>query len=101
MKLYLKLYVAFCFALVLAMLSVGIIIYQIDDYFEINNNTNFYNNRIEGAKKVLTYILISEGFNCYLLEKKSLLKLTIEKVKSLDSLGEEHYFNIFATRTNV
>lgn len=45
--------------------------------------------------------LVSEGFNCYLLEKKSLLKLTLEKVKSLESLGEEHYFNIFATRTNV
>ena len=57
MKLYLKLYVAFCFALVLAMLSVGIILYQIDDYFEINNNSNFYNNRIEGIKKVLIYFL--------------------------------------------
>jgi signal transduction histidine kinase len=63
MKLYLKLYVAFCFALVLAMLSVGIILYQIDDYFEINNNSNFYNNRIEGIKKVLIYILVNEGFN--------------------------------------
>jgi hypothetical protein len=45
--------------------------------------------------------LISNGFNCYLLEKNSLLKLNSEKVKTLEALGEEHYFNIFATRTHV
>ncbi len=45
--------------------------------------------------------LISNGFNCYLLEKNSLLKLNPEKVKTLEALGEEHYFNIFATRTHV
>ncbi len=45
--------------------------------------------------------LVSKGFTCYLLEETSLLKLTAEKVKSLEPLGEEHYFNIFATRNNV
>ncbi len=45
--------------------------------------------------------LLSKGFNCYLLEENSLLKLTPEKVSTLEPLGEEHYFNIFATRTNV
>ena len=45
--------------------------------------------------------LQSKGFTCYLLEETSLLKLTAEKVSSLEPLGEEHYFNIFATRTNV
>lgn len=45
--------------------------------------------------------LVDKGFNCYLLEKKSLLKLNLDKVKSIESLGEEHYFNIFVTRTDV
>ncbi len=45
--------------------------------------------------------LVNKGFVCYLLEENSLLKLTSEKVRSLEPLGEEHYFNIFATRTNV
>jgi FkbM family methyltransferase len=45
--------------------------------------------------------LINNGFNCYLIEKKSLLKLNSEKVKALEVLGEEHYFNIFASRTHV
>ncbi len=45
--------------------------------------------------------LQSKGFTCYLLEETSLLKLTTEKVSSLEPLGEEHYFNIFATRTDV
>ena len=45
--------------------------------------------------------LQSKGFTCYLLEETSLLKLTTEKVSSLEPLGEEHYFNIFATRTHV
>lgn len=45
--------------------------------------------------------LVNKGFTCYLLEKNSLEKLSIDKVKSLEPLGEEHYFNIFATRTNV
>jgi FkbM family methyltransferase len=45
--------------------------------------------------------LTEKGFKCYLLEKNSLQKLTSEKVESIKTLGEEHYFNIFATRTNV
>lgn len=45
--------------------------------------------------------LRSKGFTCYLLEETSLLKLTEEKVSSIEPLGEEHYFNIFATRTDV
>lgn len=39
--------------------------------------------------------LVGKGFNCYLLEKNLLQKLTADKVKSLEPLGEEHYFNIF------
>lgn len=45
--------------------------------------------------------LTSKGFNCYLLEKKALQKLDAAKVKSLEPLGEAHYFNIFATRAHV
>lgn len=43
-------------------------------------------------------LLSAKGFTCYLLEKNTLLKLHSEKVNSLASLGEEHYFNIFAIR---
>jgi len=45
--------------------------------------------------------LQGKGFNCYLLEKNSLQKLNAEKVQSLENLGEEHYFNIIASRTDV
>jgi FkbM family methyltransferase len=45
--------------------------------------------------------LKEKGFTCYLLEKNSLQVLTPEKVSSLEPLGKEHYFNIFASRTNV
>ncbi|MCE3258446.1 MAG: nlpE1 [Bacteroidetes bacterium] len=45
--------------------------------------------------------LKEKGFNCYLLEKNSLQLLTAEKVTSLEPLGKEHYFNIFATRSHV
>lgn len=45
--------------------------------------------------------LTEKGFNCYLLENNSLSLLSSEKVKSLEPLGEEHYFNIFASRNNV
>ncbi len=45
--------------------------------------------------------LSAKGFTCYLLEKNSLQKLSLDKVTSLEPLGEEHYFNIFATRTDV
>lgn len=42
-----------------------------------------------------------KGFNCYLLEKKSLQILTLEKVKAMEGLDKGHYFNIFASRDNV
>ncbi len=45
--------------------------------------------------------LTQKGFICYLLEEKSLKRLNPEKVESIKTLSEEHYFNIFATRTNV
>lgn len=45
--------------------------------------------------------LQAKGFHCYLLEKNSLQKLSAEQVRSLENLGEEHYFNIFASRTDV
>lgn len=45
--------------------------------------------------------LTEQGFNCYLLENNSLTLLQAQKVKSLEPLGEEHYFNIFASRNNV
>ena len=45
--------------------------------------------------------LQNEGFRCYLLEHKSLVPLTAEKVHAISELGEEHYFNIFATRQHV
>ncbi len=45
--------------------------------------------------------LTAKGFTCYLLEKKSLKKLTVDDVRLLEPLPEEHYFNIFATRAHV
>lgn len=45
--------------------------------------------------------LTEKGFHCYLLNKNSLEKLDPKKVKSLEGLGEEHYFNILASRNNV
>lgn len=45
--------------------------------------------------------LTALGFTCYLLEKKSLKKLSLEDVKTIEPLGEEIYFNIFASRNNV
>lgn len=41
------------------------------------------------------------GCNVYLLEKNSLQLLSPEKVKQLEPLGEEHYFNIFISRERV
>lgn len=38
------------------------------------------------------------GFSCFLLEKSSLQALSLKKARSLEGLGEEHYFNIFARR---
>lgn len=45
--------------------------------------------------------LSSKGFFCYLLEKNSLQKLSEDKVRPLENLGQEHYFNIFVTRDHV
>lgn len=45
--------------------------------------------------------LKANGFNCYLLDHHSLAKLDEHRVKSLEGLGEEHYFNIFASRNHV
>lgn len=45
--------------------------------------------------------LNNKGFSCYLLEKKSLKKLSLEDVKQLESLPEAHYFNILASRSDV
>lgn len=45
--------------------------------------------------------LTHKGFNCYLLEKNSLQLLNPNKVKSMEGLDKEHYFNIFASRNNV
>lgn len=45
--------------------------------------------------------LTNKGFTCYLLEKKSLKKLSAEDVKQLEPLPEAHYFNILASRTDV
>lgn len=57
----------------------------------------------KAGSSVIEYFnfLTGKGFNCYLLEKNSLQKLTLEKVESIKSLGEQHYFNIFVSRTNV
>ncbi len=58
-----------------------------------------YGLRKAGSSLNLYYdFLIGKGFTCYLLEKNSLLKLNPDKVHTLQDLGEEHYFNIFATQ---
>lgn len=41
------------------------------------------------------------GFDVQLLKHKTLETLTTEKVKALNHLGEDTYFNILATRTHV
>ena len=76
----------------------------------LNSNTNIkiisefwpYGLRKSGSS-VSEYFnfLDDNGFNCYLLNKNSMQKLDIEKVQALEKLGEEHYFNIFAKRSNV
>lgn len=45
--------------------------------------------------------LSANGFSCYLLENNKLRKLSTDKIATLEPLGEEHYFNIFATRSDV
>ena len=76
----------------------------------LNSNTNIkiisefwpYGLRKSGSS-VSEYFnfLDDNGFNCYLLNKNSMQKLDIEKVQALEKSGEEHYFNIFAKRSNV
>jgi FkbM family methyltransferase len=44
---------------------------------------------------------ISLGYNCYLLDANQLTLLTETKVKALEPLGKEHYFNILITRGDV
>lgn len=41
------------------------------------------------------------GFQCYLLETSALKKLSLTDVQALEGLGEERYFNIFASRSDV
>jgi len=45
--------------------------------------------------------LLSQDFNCYLFDKSGLTKLTSQKVSEMENLGEEHFFNIFASREHV
>ena len=40
------------------------------------------------------------GFDVLLLEESRCRNITLEKVKQMEDLGEEHYFNIFAERGN-
>jgi hypothetical protein len=41
------------------------------------------------------------GYSIQILKKNSLQNLTLEEVKKLEPLGEEHYFNIFVFKGNV
>ncbi len=41
------------------------------------------------------------GFDVQLLKENSLQNITIEDVKNLEPLSEEHYFNIFVSRADV
>jgi len=45
--------------------------------------------------------LSARGFTCYLLENNSLPPLDSKRVKALETLGENYFFNIFATRKHV
>lgn len=42
--------------------------------------------------------LVNLGFSCYLMENDNLSELDLKKVSELNEMGEEHYFNIFASR---
>lgn len=57
----------------------------------------------KAGSSVMEYFNFIEqnGFNIYLLNKTTVEKLDHDKVKSIEHLGEEHYFNIFATRQYV
>ena len=61
-----------------------------------------YGLRKAGSSVSIYYQFLTERkFNCYLLKENSLEKLSLEKVKAIENLGEEDYFNIFVTRTDV
>lgn len=45
--------------------------------------------------------LSADGFTCYLLENNSLTTLHSARVKELETLGENHFFNILASRNHV
>jgi FkbM family methyltransferase len=61
-----------------------------------------YGLRKAGSSVNIYYDYLSSlGFTCYLLEKSSLQKLSGQKVAELEPLGEEYYFNIFASRSDV
>jgi hypothetical protein len=51
----------------------------------------------------LYHYLVSKGFQCFLLEKSALSKLTEEKVRELSVYSDDkiHYFNIFVSREHV
>jgi hypothetical protein len=57
-----------------------------------------------GSSEIEFYnYLVGKGFNCYLLEKNSLSKLTEEKARELSAYSDDklHYFNIFVSREHV
>lgn len=59
-----------------------------------------YGLRKAGSSVSDYFMLLKElGFDIFLLEKDSLKNLDLEKVKQLEPLGEEHYFNIFVKRS--
>lgn len=61
-----------------------------------------YGLRKAGSSVVEYFSLLQKsGFACYLLERTSLRELTACNVQLLDTLGEERYFNIFATRNDA
>ncbi len=57
----------------------------------------------KAGSSLLSYYeaLVSYGFDVYLMEHAQLKKLAGTDVAALADLGEEHYFNILATRNHV
>ena len=45
--------------------------------------------------------LSAKDFKCYLIENNSLEALSLDKIKQMMDLSEEHYFNIFASRSQI
>jgi FkbM family methyltransferase len=61
-----------------------------------------YGLREAGSSVSAYYAALADlGFTCYLLETNTLKKLSLRDVQALEPLGEERYFNIFATRSDV